>query len=390
MTEPICVLHIIRPEPAGSVGGADLHVIDLCAAQNRLGTSTAEILALDASHDFLHRAHRAGVTVYDPFGNAKRRWRHLTALPAKQGVDLIHAHGYEADYLAAVMPLINHQWRHLPCVMTCHGIIDASFRTIVMSRIDLYCMRRARALIAVSEHGASRIRRALRGTPVYVIPNGVDLPQEEPDSSGVRSVRAELGVTDSELLVGYVGRLFTEKRPDLFLAAAADLAAHYPTMKFAVVGGGPLQQHLVRTARASDAADRITLTGLRHDMDRVFSALDILVIPSDIEGTPRVALEAQAYGVPVVATSVGDLPKLVHHEVTGLLVPPGQPDRIIHAVMQLADDPRLRQRIAQQAQRRVQSASIVAMVEAVHAVYLDAARDLEQPGEATRPGSQRL
>lgn len=379
MTSVIRVLHIIRPEPAGSLGGADLHVVDLCAAQNQTSSVEAEILAPSASPDFLHRAHRANVSVHDPFRRARRRWRHMLALPTKLSIDLIHAHGYEADYLAALLPLFQPRWRHLPRVMTCHGLVRASLKTTLMSHLDMLCMRRAHALIAVSEHGASLLRMAVPRTPVHIVPNGVVLPRVTPDSSTVESVRRGLGATGNDVVIGFVGRLSTEKRPDLFLTAAADLVANRPELKFAIVGGGPLEQQLRRSVRSSPAANRMTFAGLRHDMDRVFAALDVLVVPSDTEGTPRVVLEAQAHGVPVIGTSVGDLPTLIEQDVTGLLVPPGEPHHLVKALERLVGDMSLRQRLAQRALRQVESASIDAMAAAVHATYAEALRYAQDP-----------
>jgi glycosyltransferase involved in cell wall biosynthesis len=369
VTGRLRVLHVIRPESAGSIGGADLHVIDLCAAQNESELCQAEILALDASADFLYRAQQAGAPAHDPLRPRRGRWRRLASLPRRVPVDLIHAHGYEADYLAAVLPAIAPAWRTLPAVMTCHGIITPDVRHHIMSWFDLRCMRRSKALITVAKHSARTLNQAVPGIPVYPICNGVTAPRSVPDRAKILATRQRLGTGNHELLIGYVGRLSGEKRPDLFLKMAATLVSRFDHLRFAVVGGGTLDASIRRTAANSMAADRIVFTGLRHDMDQVYAALDILVLPSDTEGTSRVVLEAQLRGVPVVASAIGGVRELIEHQVTGLLVNTGQHTETAAAVSRLVTDTTLRQQLTYHARISARERTPCVMAKAVQQIY---------------------
>jgi glycosyltransferase involved in cell wall biosynthesis len=232
--------------------------------------------------------------------------------------------------------------------MTSHGLITTGLKFKLTTALDVTCMRAADALIAVSEAGARVLRGAVPRVPVQVIPNGLLPPQEVPKDDVLR-VRSELGAGAGDTLIGYVGRMSPEKRPDLFLDAAERLGSRWPGARFALIGGGPLRDRLQSAARRSSIAERVVLPGLRHDMDSVYGALDVLVVPSDTEGTPRVVIEAQMRGVPVVATAVGDVPALVEHEVSGLLVSPGDAAAIAEMTARLIADRALAARLTEAA-----------------------------------------
>lgn len=361
------MLHVVRPEEAGSIGGADLHVLELAAAQTRHGLCAPVMLAPGASPDFMHRASGLEVEVRDPFTPPGGRWRRLVTVPRQLGTDLLHAHGYEADYLAAWLPTIIPRWSGLPAVMTCHGIITPDLRHRVMSALDLHCMRRARALIAVNDTAAELLQARVPDSDIHVIPNGVRLPACTVPST-VRE-RAEFGATDDDVLVGYVGRLSAEKRPDLFVHVAELIATRSARARFVIVGGGRLRQAVHEHAARSTVADRIVLAGLRHHMDRVFATLDLLVVPSDIEGTPRVVIEAQLRGLPVVATAVGGVPALVTEGETGLLVPRGDAAGLASSALRLIEDDALCAAYADSARTFARRWSIDTMATSVQEVY---------------------
>lgn len=193
------------------------------------------------------------------------------------------------------------------------------------------------------------------------------------------------------MIVGSVGRLSTEKRVDLFLQAAGFLAASPSDIAFAVVGGGPDRPALERQAQRLGLDRRVRFLGLVRDMEPVYGALDVLVQPSDLEGTPRTVLEAMARGIPVVATAVGDVPFLVRDGYEGLLVRRGDHVALAGALRSVVDDSDLRRRLGGNGRERATlHFSIERMQQQTAAVY-SAILDLQrgqsdeqeaQPGEA--------
>jgi glycosyltransferase involved in cell wall biosynthesis len=147
-----------------------------------------------------------------------------------------------------------------------------------------------------------------------VIPNGVDTGRFAPDPDARAAVRSEWGVGQNEVLVGMVARLDPMKDHRNFLKAAARLGSRRPGTRFVCIGDGPpeYRQALVQEARDLCLEARLTWTGTRDDMPRVYNALDIAVSSSAYgEGTANTIIEAMATGVPCVVTEVGDSAAIV-------------------------------------------------------------------------------
>ena len=323
---------------------------NLSQAQQHAGTARPFILTPRASPDYLQRLRDAQLETFAPSLFRPDRYH---GVPAKHGITLVHAHGYEANYLVAAMRAISPKWRRLPFVVTAHGWIESTPRLRLHSRLDRYCGRSAQVRIA----SAGRHARALdgRGGVVMIIHNGVPAPAG-PELNTMRAdrptVRTLLGVPVGATVLGSVGRLSPEKRIDLLLSAARRLVPYRPDLHLLVVGGGEQRSHLEAPARRAGMHGRVTFSGLLQDVTPALVAMDILVQPSDTEGTPRSVVEAMAHQVPVVATDVGDVADVVEHGHCGELVPPGDDRVLARAISRLLDDPAYTAELAERAQSR--------------------------------------
>lgn len=331
------VLHLIVPQREGAVGGADLHVLDLAAAQQYEGTWKPVILAPRASADYQDRLGQAGLHQARP-----RALSGLLALVRDHGVRLIHAHGYEANYLAAALRGMSRSWARLPLVITAHGWIETTAWLRVKSSLDRACARMADVRIATADAHVAGLRYR-RGTAV-VIRNGVPAPDPY-RLAQLRASRADLlsrySLRPGSAVVGFVGRLSSEKRGDLFLEAARRVVAARPNTQFVIAGGGEQRCELEALAARLGILDLVAFTGLLNDVTPLYTALDILVQPSDTEGTPRTVLEAMAHHVPVVATAVGDVAELLDHGAAGALTQLGDADALAQEITRLLRQPQL-------------------------------------------------
>jgi phosphatidylinositol alpha 1,6-mannosyltransferase len=160
---------------------------------------------------------------------------------------------------------------------------------------------------------------------------------------GVDSVRFHPGHRDAELrrrlapngevIVGFIGRLAVEKQVDL-LAGVSRL----PGVRLVVVGDGPAGNDLRRALPAA------TFVGVKHgeELSRLYASLDVFVHTGPYETFGQAVQEAMASGVPVVAPAAGGPLDLVHHERTGVLVPPFVEQGFTDAVAALVADPERR------------------------------------------------
>jgi glycosyltransferase involved in cell wall biosynthesis len=128
----------------------------------------------------------------------------------------------------------------------------------------------------------------------------------------------------------------------------------------------------MKTIREFKLERRTLMCGVRSDMQSIYEKIDCLVIPSLTEGLPYVLLEAMASRVPVLATAVGDIPKLIDDRRTGHLVTPGDAGALAERMQELLNRTDQTTQIAQWGQRRVlEQFSAEQMVRRTEAMYLD-------------------
>jgi glycosyltransferase involved in cell wall biosynthesis len=171
--------------------------------------------------------------------------------------------------------------------------------------------------------------------PSHVIPLGIDVE---------RFGGARPALTAERPVVGTVGRLAEQKDHETLLDAAKLL----PLAQFVLVGDGELRAQLQERA-----SENVKFTGWRDDIPELLASFDVYVQPSLFEGLCVAVLEAQAAGVPVVATPVGGMRDTVVPEETGLVVPVGDARALAAAVERLLDDQELASRLANEAAQRV-------------------------------------
>ena len=182
---------------------------------------------------------------------------------------------------------------------------------------------------------------------VVSIPTGADVEQFSPENSGER-FRRELQLEKEACLIGTVCFFRTYKGLTYFLEAAAIVVAQVPHCRFVLVGHGPEQQSLSEQVIQLGLQDRVVMVGFRKDVPEVMAALDVFVVSStEGETLTQTIPQALATETPVVATNIGGIPDIIHHEETGFLVPPKDPQELAQHILKLVHDPDCGARMAQ-------------------------------------------
>ncbi|GIK88602.1 MAG: hypothetical protein BroJett026_40830 [Betaproteobacteria bacterium] len=174
---------------------------------------------------------------------------------------------------------------------------------------------------------------------IGVLRNGVAPAARDRDAQAEarRRLRAELGLAAQARLIGSVFRFYPEKRPLLWVRAAAAYAARDPAARFAVVGWGPLAGAMRAEARRAGIAERLALLPAKVPVADALAAMDAFLLTSEREGTPNVVLEAQAAGLPVIATEAGGTAEALREGRAALAAP--TPEAIAAALAVLFADP---------------------------------------------------
>ena len=204
---------------------------------------------------------------------------------------------------------------------------------------------------AVNERVIGKRRLA---APVSIIPNGVDCEHFRPMPDARMAARARLGFTADHFVLGTVGNVRPVKNYPFLLQAMKTLSAQLPHARLLCVGGGAQLEEMKALARSLGLADRVVFTGMAKDVRPFVAAMDAFTLCSLQEGNPNVVLQAMAMAVPVVSVTVGEVPFVIQHGASGLLVPSGDGPAFLAAVAQLAGDPGLCRTLGDEARRRVE------------------------------------
>jgi glycosyltransferase involved in cell wall biosynthesis len=200
---------------------------------------------------------------------------------------------------------------------------------------------------------------------VVTVHSGIDPERMRvpPDPAGLRR---ELSVPQGTKLLGFIGALVGHKAPEHLVAALARL----PEGVHGVFAGeGALEADLRRRVRSLNLEPRVHFLGVREDVPRLMRSIDVFVLPSRTEGLGTSVLDAMAAGTPVVATRAGGIPEMVEDAVSGLLVPPDDPEALAGALRRVLNDAALRAGLIRGAAGRLGEFTADRMVEGTLAVY---------------------
>jgi glycosyltransferase involved in cell wall biosynthesis len=191
---------------------------------------------------------------------------------------------------------------------------------------------------------------------IRVLRNGLDLDAfRRIDVPAARArLRSRLGLAPDALVVGTVNRLYEEKRPLLWIQAAAALAQVHASSQFVFVGDGILAGDARDLAASLGIASRVHFVGHQSDAPHWTAGFDVFMLTSRKEGLPNVLIEAQALGVPVVTTAAGGAAETLVPGLTGWVVDSGDPIALAERLATVLDDD------AWRAQARAEAPAFVA------------------------------
>lgn len=276
-----------------------------------------------------------------------RCFKIIYSILKKGSFDLIHTHGYFADIIGTpVCKLLK-----IPHLSTCHGFISNDRNLKIYNRLDRFTLRFCEKIIAVSEEIKNDLlRNGVEESRIAVIQNAVQNSYGEEEIANQRiEKRRFLSIEQDELVIGYVGRLSEEKGVHYLIEAGSVLKKNSGPFKIIIIGDGPRRKELEDLTKLKGLEREIIFTGFQNNAEGWMSAFDVFVLPSLTEGTPMALLEAMSLGIPVIATAVGGVPRVVENGVNGFLVDPGDFRGMSEKIRIVKENPVFRNKMATEA-----------------------------------------
>jgi glycosyltransferase involved in cell wall biosynthesis len=365
---PLRVLELLV---STGLGGGPTHVRDLVAGLPREefalvvagpagGPHEQEFRALGA--DFVDiRADRLSVGVL----------LRVIRLVRQRRIQIIHSHGRGAGLYGRIAA----QLTGAVAIHTFHGIHHEGYSRLYLA-VERCLARHSHAVVHVSE---SQIReaRALGLAPEgrsRLIINGTDVARARATIERAPLSRRALGLEADALVLGTVARFDRVKGLDVLLRAFARLLQRLPRAQLLIVGDGSEGERLRRLGRSLGVEGRVVFAGFIPDAVRCLPLMDLYVSASRREGLPLALLEAMGCGLAVVATRAPGHVDVVEDGVTGVLVPPGDFERLAGVAADLLADPARRSALGEAGRRRAETHfALSRMLREVTDLYRDAA-----------------
>ena len=301
----------------------------------------------------------------------------LTQLFRKYRFDVVHTHSSKTGVLGRVAGKL----AKVPVVMhSVHGFAFPAAKSkleysifLAMEWIGARC---SDAMVFLNDTDQSIARTQLQANEdmLHLLPNGVDTFKFSPLPAGWRSMlrRSLLDVDSDTPCVVMLGRLWRQKNPECFVEAAIKLLNTGQQAHFFMLGDGEYRDSLQRRINEAGYGSEIHLLGWRTDVPRLLNAMDLFVLPSRWEGMPLAILEAQAIGLPVVASDIPGNRDLVHDGTDGLLCKSDDVDSLAEKLATLLSDKNLRLKYGEAGRKKVlNSYRIEARVDQMSTLYYE-------------------
>jgi len=357
-------MNILQILPELNVGGVETGTLDLAKYLVRLGHRA---VVVSNGGELVKEVESAGAIHYKLPVHKKsiismvRLISRLAQIIKKEEIDIVHARSRAPAWIA-----------YFACrrtkalfITTCHGYYKKHpFSTIMGWAKRVIALSNVIARHMIDDFGVPSER-------IRLVPRSVDLERFKYISPDKKR--------GSEFNVGIIGRMTPLKGHSHFIKAMAKVARNIPRLKIWIVGDASSSRQSYKE-EIQVLVKRLGLwhctefLGTQRDIPQILSQLDLLVLATVThEAFGRVVIEAQAAGVPVVATQVGGVIDIIENEKTGLLVPPADPDSMAACVMQIFRDLPLAAQLAENAYKKVQEKyNIELMIKNTLEVYKDA------------------
>lgn len=259
--------------------------------------------------------------------------------------------------------LIHNSTAHTLCVMASllYGLKTPMvfFRTLI-KRVDTNFFRKWKynykhlvKIVCVSEAVRQSLLPAIKDhSRLSIVGSATDLAEFHlTEKCGV--LQRELGISSNTLIVANISAFVGFKDHPTFINAAAIIKQQVNNVKFLLIGTGELEDEVKGLAAANGLTDDVIFLGFRTDIPQIFPDFDIFMFTSKLEPTGGVLLEAYASHVPVVAAKAGGVPEVVIDGETGLLCEKENPQAFANAVLGLARNLELRQKLVSNGYRHL-------------------------------------
>ncbi len=239
----------------------------------------------------------------------------------------------------------------VPAIISVHNAFPYHEFTSWHEDILFEAFQTVRGIYGVSDSALEHFLKTfskfiLPKTLLKVIYNPVDTERFIPSEINRNSSREKFGIAENDLLLGVVGRLDNQKRPELLIKVFAVLKNQFPQLKLVFIGQGNLEKQCRQQVAELGLSDSVYFLGFQKNIEQILPMLDIHVLLSQREGFGIATAEAMACGIPVVATDVPGSRDILSNSNAGFLVTKDDFEEIVKQLSALIIDVEKREKMS--------------------------------------------
>ncbi|MCK4787020.1 MAG: glycosyltransferase [Desulfobacteraceae bacterium] len=271
----------------------------------------------------------------------------LAKIARDNNVDLFHSHGYKSDIL---LGLLSQRLRKIAVVRTLHGWTSTKkiSKIWIYELLDRFCLRKVDAVVRVNSDSSFKKKGFLKNVNTFVIENGIPKLNFDRDLV-IRNDAETANFCKNNFVIGAIGRLSAEKGFNYLIEAMQHLLINGDDYKLVIIGEGNQRDLLETVIRKAGVLGKVLLAGYKKNATDYLPFFDVFILSSLTEGLPITLLEAMQAKKPIVATSVGGIPKALGNGRHGMIVKPRDPKALADAILFLRNNPDKARKMAQTA-----------------------------------------
>ncbi len=298
----------------------------------------------------------------------------LTKIIKDKKIDIVHGQGARAEFYARIAARLAGGTKYVSTIaMPVEGYDVGLLRKSIYFVLDRATDKYVDRFIVVSDvlRNALITKRHIPSERVTKIYNGIEIDHYDPKTTTSRiRIRDGLGVNKDDILLGALGRMVWQKGFEFLIKCIQDVVKAHGEIKVIIVGEGLLKKDLENLCRQLKVEDKTIFAGFRSDIKEILSAVDIVVIPSLLEGFPMLTLEAMAMAKPIVATRIDGITEQITDGVEGILVPPREPIALADAINKVIENKEFARSLGLAARKKVEKEfTVEKMIDETENVY---------------------
>lgn len=310
--EPVHVLHVVGNM---GIGGIETLIMNIYRNVDRSKVQFDFLIHNPTEGEYADEIKRMGGKIYRmPVLRDKPHtyyWRYFEYKRALKRFFSEHpeieiVHGHMTNTAAIYMPIAKKYGNVKCCIAHSHqSIATRGFSGVVTNVIQRNLWKTATDLFSCSEKASHWIypEDVIRRNEVKIIHNGIDVEKYRYSIERFKKERTKLGIDESTLVLGNVSRFNSVKNHSFMIDILEECIRINPNTVLILVGDGVLLDSIKKKVKQNGLEKNVYFLGLRSDVADVIQAFDVFILPSISEGLPVCAIEAQAAGLPIVAST---------------------------------------------------------------------------------------